>query len=149
MELINLALKRHNLPGTEQTIAIFDYCGIETLKENTLPNATLRFDNRESHTLTINNDKGFSEALQLLFVELNKDLYQPTDANDPKFLELQDLEPVELRRYDYATIGENKFTTFSEELVESFIEHKSATLHTNPITADWAFIFVKVFIPHN
>lgn len=128
-------LLKHKLPVSPINICFFDYCGPE-LSVNELPNCILTFSNRKTHQLTVKNLLGISEALQILELELNPIFYNPTSINDPKLKQLEEEEPVELKRYSHVTISGKDYTEYNAELVEAFVKAGEATLHTHPICGD-------------
>lgn len=109
-----------------------------------LPNAKLVFTNKHYHNLTVDNDYGVAEGLQLMALELRPDFYDAKDSSDPEIEHFENTEPLELKRYSSATINEKTFTLFTPELIEEFILARTAQLNLHPITGDWATIFIKL-----
>ena len=101
----------------------------------------------EEHLLTVNNDKGVGEALEILLLEFSRQLYSPTSETDEKYLDiLENGEPRDLQRYTHVEIGGKKYDQFDQNMVEAFLKHRKATLYTHPITKDYAYIYIKLFI---
>ena len=134
MELANTILQKHNIPLSPNLITFFDYCGSKSLTTNELPNCTIEFTSTTEHKLKIKGLIGIGEALQVLELELDPSFYSPTDEADPQYNLLLKRDPIELRRYTHATIGNVDYINFDEKLIYAFIEHREAVLHLHPIS---------------
>jgi len=132
LEEVNSFLRAHHLPECHNEIVLFEVFAPQT--EAIFPNSKLVFTDNENHILICYNDNGLSECFQVMRLELDTTLYSPSSENDPKFKEFEVEDLLEIKRYSAVTIGDVRFEKFSPELMTAFLLHRTATLHTHPVS---------------
>ena len=133
MVLLDLFLKKVNLPKHNNTLCLDeDVLGIKIIR-NCFPHSILEFNSSDKHTLKAFSDLGVSEALEILVQE-----FDWVESSDPD-------DVFNRHHYSSIIIGEKTFFNINEQVFEAFLELREASLIPIPEYEQYARLLVRSF----